>query len=58
MYLAVGLHPGESAPDATEEIAVRWATLAEIRAEIARREIHDLMTIAAIYRYELELAGT
>ncbi len=57
MFMASGLHAGESSPDATEDITVRWATLDEIRAEIARGEIHDLMTIAAIQRYELELAS-
>jgi 8-oxo-dGTP pyrophosphatase MutT (NUDIX family) len=55
MFLATDLRPGEASPDATEDIEVRWATLDEIRAEIARGEIHDLMTIAAIQRYELEL---
>ncbi|MHB8958529.1 MAG: NUDIX domain-containing protein [Candidatus Limnocylindrales bacterium] len=57
MFMATGLHPGDASPDATEDIEVRWATLDEIRAEIARGEIHDLMTIAAIQRYELELAS-
>lgn len=57
MYLATGLRPGPASPDATEEIEVRWATLAEVRALIEQGEIHDLMTIAAIQRYQLELAG-
>ncbi len=57
MFMARGLHPGDSSPDATEDIEVRWATLDEIRSEIARGEIHDLMTIAAIQRYELDLAS-
>ncbi len=53
MYLATGLHPGEAHPDATEDLALRWATLDEILAEIERGEIHDLMTVAAIGRYAL-----
>ena len=57
MFMARGLHPGDSSPDATEDIEVRWATLDEIRSEIARGEIHDLMTLAAIQRYELDLAS-
>ncbi len=58
MYLATGLRPGEPSPDATEALEVRWATLDEIRAAIGRGEIHDLMTIAAVQRYQLEQAGT
>ena len=57
MFLATGLRAGEASPDATEALEVRWATLDEIRAEIARGEIHDLMTIAAVQRYQLHLAG-
>ncbi len=54
MLLATGLHPGQASPDETEDLAVRWATLDEVLAEIDRGEIHDLMTIAAIARYALE----
>lgn len=57
MYIATGLHPGDASPEATEEIEVRWATLDEIQSLIAQGEIHDLMTIAAIQRYQLGLAG-
>ena len=57
MLVATGLHAGEASPDETEDLAVRWATLDEIRGEIERGEIHDLMTIAAIYRYALDLRG-
>ena len=53
MLLATGLHPGPASPDETEELALRWASLDEILAEIERGEIHDLMTIAAITRYAL-----
>ena len=55
MYLATGLHAGEAAPDDTEDLATRWATLDEIIAEIDRGEIHDLMTISAVQRYALEV---
>ena len=57
MYLASGLHPGEASPDATEDLATRWATLEEVLSEIERGEIHDLMTVAAIGRYALEARG-
>ena len=53
MYLATGLRAGVASPDDTEDLAVRWATLDEILAEIDRGEIHDLMTIAAVQRYAL-----
>ncbi|HEY4753623.1 MAG TPA: NUDIX hydrolase [Candidatus Limnocylindrales bacterium] len=53
MYLATGLRAGDASPDATEDLAMRWATLDEVRAEIDRGEIHDLMTIAAIQHYAL-----
>ena len=56
MLVATGLSAGEASPDETEDLAVRWATLDEILGEIARGEIHDLMTIAAIYRYALDVS--
>jgi 8-oxo-dGTP pyrophosphatase MutT (NUDIX family) len=55
MYLATGLRAGEAAPDDTEELATRWATLDEVLADVERGEIHDLMTIAAVQRYALEV---
>ena len=55
MYLATGLRAGEAQPDETEDLATRWATLDEVLAEIDRGEIHDLMTIAAVQRYALEV---
>lgn len=54
VFVATGLRPGEAAPDPTEDLALRWATLDEIIGEIADGTIHDLITIAAIYRYALE----
>lgn len=53
MYLATGLRGGEASPDDTEDLAIRWATLEEVLAEIDRGEIHDLMTISAVQRYAL-----
>jgi len=53
MFLATGLRAGVASPDDTEDLAVRWATLDEVLAEIDRGEIHDLMTIAAVQRYAL-----
>jgi 8-oxo-dGTP pyrophosphatase MutT (NUDIX family) len=54
MYLAAGLRAGEATPDATEDLALRWATLDEVLGEIERGQITDLMTISAILRYALE----
>ncbi|HYO42576.1 MAG TPA: NUDIX hydrolase, partial [Candidatus Limnocylindrales bacterium] len=53
LYLATGLRAGAAAPEPSEDIAVRWATLDEILAEIDAGEVHDLMTIAGITRYAL-----
>jgi 8-oxo-dGTP pyrophosphatase MutT (NUDIX family) len=55
MFLATGLRAGEADPDDTEDLATRWATLDEVLGEIERGEIHDLMTIAAIQRYALDV---
>ncbi len=48
LFLATGLTAGEAAPEATEDLAVRWATLDEVLAEIEAGDIHDVMTIAAV----------
>lgn len=55
MFLASGLRAGEASPDETEELAIRWATVDEVLAEIDAGAIHDLMTIGAIGRYALEV---
>jgi 8-oxo-dGTP pyrophosphatase MutT (NUDIX family) len=55
ILLATGLTPGEAAPEATEDLAVRWATLDEILGEIDRGEIHDVMTIVGVTRYALDV---
>lgn len=54
LFVATGLRPGEASPDATEALAVRWATLEEVLAEIDAGTIHDLLTIAGVSRYALE----
>jgi 8-oxo-dGTP pyrophosphatase MutT (NUDIX family) len=56
IYLATGLRAGTASPDPTEDLALRWATLDEVIAEIDAGEIQDLMTIAGVARYALELA--
>lgn len=58
MFVAQGLRPGPASPDATEELALRWATLDEVLAEIDAGTITDLMTIAAVLRYALEVRRT
>lgn len=57
IFLATGLRTGEATPEATEDLAVRWATLDEVLAEIASGAIHDIITIAGVSRYALELAA-
>jgi 8-oxo-dGTP pyrophosphatase MutT (NUDIX family) len=56
IYLATDLRAGVAAPEPTEDLALRWATLDEVLAEIDAGEIHDMMTIAGVTRYALELA--
>ena len=56
IFLATGLHEGTASPEPTEDLAVRWATLDEVIAEIDAGEIHDIMTIAGVTRYALGLA--
>ncbi len=48
IFVATGLQAGLATPDATEELALRWATLDEVLAEIAAGDIHDLITIAGV----------
>jgi hypothetical protein len=56
IYLATDLRAGTATPEPTEDLAIRWATLDEVLAEIDAGDIHDMMTIAGVYRYALELA--
>jgi 8-oxo-dGTP pyrophosphatase MutT (NUDIX family) len=55
LLVAPGLRPGAATPDPGEELAVRWATLDEVLAEIDAGEIHDVMTIVGATRYALEV---
>jgi len=57
IYVATGLRPGIATPEPTEELAVRWATVDEVIAEIDAGDIHDMITIAGVLRYALELAS-
>jgi 8-oxo-dGTP pyrophosphatase MutT (NUDIX family) len=51
IFVATGLREGTAEPDATEDLAVRWATLDEVLGEIAAGDIHDLITIAGVGAY-------
>jgi 8-oxo-dGTP pyrophosphatase MutT (NUDIX family) len=51
VFLATGLRQGPAAPEPSEELVVRWATLDEVLAEIATGEIHDVITIAGVGVY-------
>jgi 8-oxo-dGTP pyrophosphatase MutT (NUDIX family) len=53
LFVATDLRPGPASPEPSEDLAVRWATLEEILADIDAGVIHDLLTIAAIARYAL-----
>ena len=56
IFLATSLRAGEAAPEVTEDLALRWATLDEVLAEMASGAIHDLITLAGVSRYALDLA--
>ena len=51
IFIATGLREGRAAPEPTEDLAVRWATLAEVLDEIASGAIHDVITIAGVGAY-------
>jgi len=53
LFVATGLRPGVASPEPSEDLAVRWASLDEILADIDAGSIHDLLTIAAVTRYAL-----
>ncbi len=53
LFVATGLRPGVASPEPSEDLAIRWATLDEILADIDSGTIHDVLTIAAITRYAL-----
>jgi 8-oxo-dGTP pyrophosphatase MutT (NUDIX family) len=57
IFLATGLRPGPAAPEPTEDLAIRWATLDEVLAEMNAGEIHDVITLAGVSRYALEASG-
>jgi 8-oxo-dGTP pyrophosphatase MutT (NUDIX family) len=57
LFVATGLRAGDAAPEGTEDITVRWVTLAEAIAMIDAGEIHDVLSIAGIGRYALEVRG-
>ena len=51
IFVATGLRAGVATPDATEDLALRWASLDEVLGEIESGEIHDLITIAGVGAY-------
>jgi len=57
IFLATGLCPGAAEPEPSEDLAIRWATLAEVLAEIDAGEIHDVITLAGVGRYALGARG-
>jgi 8-oxo-dGTP pyrophosphatase MutT (NUDIX family) len=53
LFLATGLRAGVAAPEPSEDLRIRWATLDEALAAIDAGEIHDMLTIAGVTRYAL-----
>jgi 8-oxo-dGTP pyrophosphatase MutT (NUDIX family) len=56
IYLATGLTPGESSPEPSEDITLRWVPLDEAVAMIDRGELTDVMSVAGLLRVALERA--
>ena len=56
-YLATGLRQGDAAPEATEELEVRWVAFDDALAMTLDGRITDAMTIMALQRLALERAG-
>ena len=54
IFQATGLTPGRAAPEASEDIEVRWVALDEAIAMIDRGEITDLMSVGGLMRIALE----
>ena len=50
IYLATDLSQGDPAPDATEDLRLRWVAFDEALAMIDDGRITDLLTIAALER--------
>lgn len=58
IFLAQGLRlAGAAQPEASEELALEWVALDDVLARIGTGEIHDVMTIAGVTSYALDLAG-
>lgn len=54
LFVATDLEAGEAAPEGTEDIELRWATLDEALAMIDRGEITDAMSQVGLLRVALE----
>lgn len=54
IFLATGLTPGESAPEASEDITTRWVPLDEAVAMIDRGEMTDVMSVSGLLRVALQ----
>lgn len=57
LYLATGLTGGAAAPEATEDLAVRWVPFEEALAMTLDGRITDAIAIMGIQRVALERAG-
>jgi len=55
IFVATGLRPGMADPDETEDLQLRWEALDAVLAMIDSGEIHDILTIAGVSRYALEV---
>lgn len=54
IFLATDLEAGTADPEPSEQIELRWVTLAEGLSMVASGEIHDSVTQVGILRYAIE----
>ena len=57
IYVATGLTAGESSPEASEDITLRWMPLDEAVTMIDRGELTDVMSVSGLLRVALERVG-
>ena len=53
IFLATGLHPGEAAPEGTEDIRSLFVALDDALSAIETGRITDALTVAGLYRVAL-----
>lgn len=58
LFLATDLTPGESSPDETEDLVLRWVPFDEVVVMMATGEITDAMSVMGLQRVALQRAAS